>query len=1134
MKTKCLWACMCVVSLLFVAACTDNEKQLGGGGATTGNYVLSASIENYEVVETRTVVQGSTVQWEAEDCLGVYGENSSNVPFACQTPQGGTAEFSGTLASGDQEPLFAYYPYQEETDYTDGVLSIVLPAEYEYTGSSNAPMVGLKSEGQHYVFRHLCGLLHITVNDLPETADRFVVTAVGKDAPGLVGHATVRNATAANATLVLGEECSRSVTYRLGALKEGDGFRGFFIPLPVGTYPELQVALYEEGQVEPNFTRTVSDITVERGGMVKVAVMNAETGDDYVLNEKTRIMPEEVSAKVTQSETDLSTLIYGAEVADSDVPKAGDIVLARASATLPYGFLGRVTEVKAGGGGARTVQTEPVALNEAFDKLYIDETVELRPEGAEQPETKLLNPIFHEFDMGFQFSLNASEELSESKKCELQGSIASDLYLIISIQLDKDLAMEYAAFTVQGDVKASAGIGVTWNTPDKEPILEKKLADQKLAYIPLLGGTVNIVPTLSITGFVKASGGIDNTVGYDSEYRFVAGAEYKNGQWEKAVREVPLKNNESPWNFEGLSFDGTLATGLELALNMKLYGSDKAKASLSAETGGEVSGSIVLDKDNISSLGKVLNDISLSSCIYVQGNVSANWFKHEGGIILARLDFLRKEIKLLPMIKQLVAKTQAASEELLSKFNADINTEASGELITKDAQISLALADGRENVLQYGESTAYNGGKTLESDPDVVVPLAAQFNSLDEGEDYQVYPVVTSPLFEEVAEGGRVELKDLAVPLEYHTPERDILIAFYKATNGDNWTNNTNWCSDRPLREWYGVNTDEEGYVIDIVLDDNNLTGTARLSGLFRLINLYLSGNHFTAVDFGSLPQLYDLRLERNEDIVTMDFPRSIGKELSLYINSNPKLTQVKVDGLSEITQLYLFENASLSSVTGISNLASLELLYIQECSALTSMQVRGLDKLRQLSIVNNENLASLQVRDLPELVWLYCNRNALTSLAVNDFPNLEDLQCQNNKLRTLEVSNLPNTTYIDCSFNQLASLVIADLPKTRQINCNDNQLTSLTMRDSRTKGPYWMNVNCNNNNLSSVDLRGVDHWGGFSALNNPLTVVYFRNGWGNGMISSGAFTFWGEQDKDEYEYPEHHDGWQYPRFVWN
>ncbi len=1132
MKTKCLLTCMCVVSLLFVVACTDSEEQLGGGGTATGNYVLSATIENYEVVETRTVVQGNAVQWEKEDRVGVYGANTRNIPFACHTLQGSTAEFSGTLVSGDQEPLFAYYPYQEGVEYQDGALSIVLPSEYEYTGSSNAPMVGLKSEGQQYVFRHLCGLLHITVNDLPESAERFVVTAVGENAPGLAGHATVRNATVANATLTLDEESSRSVTYHLDALKSGSGFRGFFIPLPVGIYPELQVALYEEGQTEPNFTRTLSDVSVERGAMVKVAVMNAETGDDYVLNEKTHIMPEEVSARVTQSEADLSTLIYGAEVADGDVPKAGTIVLARASATLPYGFLGRVTEVKAGGDGSRTVLTEPVALSEAFDKLYIDETVELQPEGSEQPETKLLNPIFYDDELPYKFNVSVGAQHGGYA----EGTISGAFRLTVNVNFDKENRINYAAFTTECDVKLSdVELGIKYSEDSqgnkKEKILKEKLFEWPFARIPLANGLIQVVATGSANFGVSASGAIDNKIDCEYEYRFVAGAEYKDGQWEKGRRGIPLGNHESPWSFEKLAFDGSLSSGLEFALNLKLYNSDKMKGSFSIEAGGEVSGSIPIGEIGKSSIGEVLNNVTLSSCVYVQGGFNADFVGLEGQIPIGRGEFLSKQIKVLPTIKQLIAKTQAASEELLSKFNADINTEASGELITKDAQISLALADGRENVLQYGESTAYNGGKTLDSDPDVVVPLTAQFNSLDEGEDYQVYPVVTSPLFEEVAEGGRVELKDLAVPLEYHTPERDILIAFYKATNGDNWTNNTNWCSDRPLDEWYGVRTDGEGYVMEMYLDDNNLTGTARLSGLSRLMTLYLSGNHFTGVDFGNLPELVDLRLERNEDIITMDFPRSIGKELSLYINSNPKLTQVKVDGLSEITQLYLFENASLSSVTGISNLASLELLYIQECPAFTSVQVRGLSKLRQISVLYNENLSSLQVKDLPELVWLFCEHNALTSLTVSDFPNLEDLKCQDNRLRTLEVSNLPNTTYIDCSFNQLGSLVVNGFPKLFQLNCNDNQLTSLSMIGMAEVSP-WFSFDCENNNLSSLDLRGIDHLRAFGAYGNPIKVVYVREDMGS--VVTNGYTYWGEQDKDEYEYPEHHDGWQYPRFVWN
>ena len=45
------------------------------------------------------------------------------------------------------------------------------------------------------------------------------------------------------------------------------------------------------------------------------------------------------------------------------------------------------------------------------------------------------------------------------------------------------------------------------------------------------------------------------------------------------------------------------------------------------------------------------------------------------------------------------------------------------------------------------------------------------------------------------------------VPAAPGTPESDraALVALYEATDGENWTNNTNWLSDRPIGEWYGV-----------------------------------------------------------------------------------------------------------------------------------------------------------------------------------------------------------------------------------------------------------------------------------------------------------------------------------------
>ena len=82
--------------------------------------------------------------------------------------------------------------------------------------------------------------------------------------------------------------------------------------------------------------------------------------------------------------------------------------------------------------------------------------------------------------------------------------------------------------------------------------------------------------------------------------------------------------------------------------------------------------------------------------------------------------------------------------------------------------------------------------------------------------------------------------------------EREALIEFYKATGGDNWINNENWCSDKPIQEWYGITT-YEGLVTEIDLKFNNLDGELpEQIGEFHILNrLYLTGNKLK----GELPE---------------------------------------------------------------------------------------------------------------------------------------------------------------------------------------------------------------------------------------------------------------------------------------
>lgn len=86
------------------------------------------------------------------------------------------------------------------------------------------------------------------------------------------------------------------------------------------------------------------------------------------------------------------------------------------------------------------------------------------------------------------------------------------------------------------------------------------------------------------------------------------------------------------------------------------------------------------------------------------------------------------------------------------------------------------------------------------------------------------------------------------VTRQVSTSDRDVLVALYKATNGDGWANNQAWLSNAPLSNWHGVITDNNGRVTELDLSDNKLSGEipADLGRLDKLELLSLRGNQLT------------------------------------------------------------------------------------------------------------------------------------------------------------------------------------------------------------------------------------------------------------------------------------------------
>ena len=102
-------------------------------------------------------------------------------------------------------------------------------------------------------------------------------------------------------------------------------------------------------------------------------------------------------------------------------------------------------------------------------------------------------------------------------------------------------------------------------------------------------------------------------------------------------------------------------------------------------------------------------------------------------------------------------------------------------------------------------------------------------------------------------------------------PERTALVSIYESSGGSSWTRSDNWCSDKPLSDWYGVETDAWGHVTALRLSHNNLSGTIseKISKLTGLQHLDLSwndlGGEIKDLDFFSnLTELETINLSRN------------------------------------------------------------------------------------------------------------------------------------------------------------------------------------------------------------------------------------------------------------------------------
>ena len=204
-------------------------------------------------------------------------------------------------------------------------------------------------------------------------------------------------------------------------------------------------------------------------------------------------------------------------------------------------------------------------------------------------------------------------------------------------------------------------------------------------------------------------------------------------------------------------------------------------------------------------------------------------------------------------------------------------------------------------------------------------------------ENYDVYDYI----FKSIPTGGLKagHIYTIKLPFRAVRDERWLMTHLFIEGNGNEWTNKTNWLSDKPYGEWYGVTVDAEGHVTGIDLSGNNFKGRPRdidLSFCPYLTKFCVDNNSFDALELTGSNNMADFSLN------------NCNVRDQLYCSFD------KVDLYKcEITDLSIYSiTSSVKSCTIRGEFgASCDSLYIEESECL---QVVGMTVSKQLHVKNS------------------------------------------------------------------------------------------------------------------------------------------------------------------------------------
>ena len=218
-----------IIAAVLVAAATSCQKEMMQEPEYIGNFSIRASREACLDTKASVNTTSGAFTWSKGDAIGIYNGSTFDELKTNNEDGSASATFTGMISGTAQK--YAVFPWGVSPALSGDALKVTLPTSYEWKkDEANTTMLADYVDGKPLEFKHLGGIVKVTVNNISATATQFVLTT-DKDITGeyTVSEVNgVKQITSAGAT----DKNQVTINFTAGTAANMD----FYVPVPVGSY----------------------------------------------------------------------------------------------------------------------------------------------------------------------------------------------------------------------------------------------------------------------------------------------------------------------------------------------------------------------------------------------------------------------------------------------------------------------------------------------------------------------------------------------------------------------------------------------------------------------------------------------------------------------------------------------------------------------------------------------------------------------------------------------------------------------------------------------------------------------------------------------------------------------------------